>query len=75
MPEGALCEPSGCPTLTACCLTDGTCTLLYRLQCAERDGTYLGEGIECTPTTCAPASMPEPGIREETWGQVKSRFE
>lgn len=60
----ALCRPSGdwvmrvswtpqqCEIPGACCLPNGTCQVLANSSCAAQGGTFQGEGIQCTGSTC-----------------------
>jgi len=67
------CNPNLCPPppLTgACCFLDGTCQMLTRVQCTAAGGSYLGDGIQCTPTNPCPSTPTE----KTTWGRIKSHY-
>jgi len=36
----------------ACCLTDGSCSVLTAAQCANAGGSYSGDGTVCSPNPC-----------------------
>ena len=64
------CDPNPCPVPTgACCLPDGRCFATpcppppvpdilcpntTAAACAEVGGTYMGDGVTCDPSPCAP---------------------
>ncbi len=48
---GALQLPLGPPT-GACCFPDGDCQVIGQTDCTNSGGTYMGDGIACTPTLC-----------------------
>ena len=59
MGDGSICDVSGTGffsgSSSACCLGDGTCTVLTPGQCAEAGGTLAGDKTPCFALTC-----PEP---------------
>jgi hypothetical protein len=50
----------------ACCLPDGTCSLITQGECQAAGGTPLGVGTNCSPDPCGAT-----GTRRTTWGGVK----
>ncbi|MCA9759341.1 MAG: hypothetical protein KDA27_26345 [Candidatus Eisenbacteria bacterium] len=44
-------EPIG-DGVGACCDGVGNCSISSPGECAERDGTYMGHGTDCEPSTC-----------------------
>lgn len=60
----ALCRPSGdwvmrvtwtpqqCELPGACCLPNGTCQSLTNSACVSQGGSFAGEGVICTGSTC-----------------------
>ncbi|MEZ4650727.1 MAG: hypothetical protein R3E97_18485 [Candidatus Eisenbacteria bacterium] len=36
----------------ACCLVDGSCSILTETECTESGGTYQGQGVLCDPNPC-----------------------
>jgi hypothetical protein len=54
------------PTIQACCLPDGTCSMQFPGECTLVGGSPAGEGTTCSPSPCA-ATAAHP----RTWGAVK----
>jgi hypothetical protein len=48
-PCGANPLPAG-----ACCMPDGSCWEIDEEFCLHEGGTYMGEGLPCTPNPCPP---------------------
>jgi hypothetical protein len=40
----------------ACCLPDGSCIVINALICGEMGGEYQGDGTDCDPNPCQPAT-------------------
>lgn len=68
--EGVFCTSNLCrrdaPT-GACCLPDGTCTIMTRKSCVPQNGKYQGDASVCAPDPCAPAGGGDapPGSKEK----------
>jgi hypothetical protein len=60
------CSP---PATGACCLADGSCSVLEGQQCVDEHGTYKGDGTTCTPNPCQPTPT-----RATTWGRIRAGF-
>lgn len=52
----------------ACCLPDGSCTVLTREDCAAAGGTWF-DGLTCNEVECEPVA-----VEETTWGRIKSTY-
>jgi hypothetical protein len=52
----------------ACCLPDGSCTLMTREDCAAAGGTYY-DGLACNQVECEPTA-----VHPSTWGKVKATY-
>jgi len=52
---GTISVSAQCLDAGACCLGDGTCTLLGPGDCGAVGGTFLGIGLSCNPSPCTPA--------------------
>ena len=61
-------EPS-VPTLQACCMSDGTCSMQYPGECQLAGGSPGGAGSTCASGTCGPTVT-----HARTWGAVKSIY-
>ncbi len=48
-----------CPLPTGACCVGTMCTDENSPDCANMGGTYQGDGVACTPTTCAPPANDE----------------
>ncbi|MHC5005693.1 MAG: hypothetical protein ACYTJ0_21560, partial [Planctomycetota bacterium] len=47
------CEPNPCPQPKgACCLEDGTCSVITQAACTELGGTFQGAFSNCDPNPC-----------------------
>ncbi len=57
------------PTLQACCLPNGTCSMQFPGECALLGGTSAGPGTSCTPGTCKVTAT-----HPRTWGALKSVY-
>jgi hypothetical protein len=57
------------PTVQACCLPDGTCSMQYPGECQLLGGAPAGTG-----TTCAGQPCGKTPARHGTWGSVKSSY-
>ena len=57
------------PTLQACCLQDGSCSLQFPGECTLLKGTPAGPGTTCTPSPCGVTP-----VRPGTWGGLKIRY-
>lgn len=57
------------PTLQACCLPGGTCSMQFPGECTLLGGTPAGPGTSCTPGPCGVTNA-----RPSTWGALKSRY-
>ena len=44
--------PQQCELPGACCLPNGTCQVLANSSCVAQGGTFQGEGVQCTGSTC-----------------------
>jgi len=56
-------------TVGACCL-GAECQLVTDAECVGLGGRFLGNGTDCAPELCVPATPAE----TPTWGRVKSLF-
>ena len=54
------------PTLQACCLPDGSCSMQFPGECTLLGGTPAGPGTNCTPSSCSPTRT-----LSRSWGAVK----
>ena len=54
------------PTVQACCLPDGTCSMQFPGECTLLGGTPGGPGTNCTPSPCKPTPT-----QKKSWGAVK----
>ena len=61
-------EPS-LPTVQACCLPDGSCSMQYPGECSLLKGTPGGAGSTCSPAPCGPTRA-----RTQTWGSLKAIY-
>jgi hypothetical protein len=57
------------PSEEACCMSDGSCALLFPGECTLLGGTPAGPGTACTPDPCVPTPA-----RVRTWGAVKTIY-
>lgn len=57
------------PTLQACCLADGTCSMQFPGECTLLGGSPGGDGTSCSPSPCG-ATL----TRARTWGAVKTIY-
>lgn len=57
------------PTVQACCLPDGTCSMQFPGECTLLGGTPGGPGTDCTSGPCDATKT-----RRSTWGEVKSIY-
>jgi hypothetical protein len=53
----------------ACCLANGTCTLLTPGECQLAGGSPLGAGTTCDPNPCGATAA-----RRGTWGALKTVY-
>ena len=53
----------------ACCLSDGSCTLLNPGECQALGGSPEGPGTSCTPSPCVITPS-----KKSTWGEVKNLY-
>ncbi len=53
----------------ACCLPNGSCSVLTQEECGGQGGRYQGAGSTCTPNPCQPTPT-----RATTWGRIKTGF-
>lgn len=53
----------------ACCLVDGSCTVINEKQCGSQGGAYQGNGTACEPNPCEPTA-----VERTTWGRVRASF-
>jgi hypothetical protein len=44
--------PNCTPGVGACCLPNGTCSVLAVADCGNQGGQYLGDGVSCTGANC-----------------------
>ena len=47
------CTGANCPSLGACCFTNGTCMDLNAQDCATSGGCYQGSGTDCMTADCS----------------------
>ncbi|MCP3905828.1 MAG: hypothetical protein GY715_19560 [Planctomycetes bacterium] len=52
--SGTISVSAQCLDAGACCMSDGTCELLGPGDCGTVGGTFLGIGLSCNPSPCAP---------------------
>lgn len=52
----------------ACCLPDGSCTLLTRMDCLDAGGTYF-DGLRCNEVECEAVA-----VEETTWGRIRTSY-
>lgn len=57
------------PTVQACCLPDGSCSMQFPGECVLLNGTPLGPGTDCASGPCGPTAT-----RRSTWGRLKSIY-
>ena len=69
---------NGCPAegpLGACCYGSLECAVLTEEECGDLPDDYLWiEGEVCDPNPCPTSDVPEPTIRETTWGSIKAVY-
>jgi PKD repeat protein len=65
-------EPAAAGGTGACCFGGDDCEQLAAEDCAERGGTYHGDGTSCDPPLCAVALTPVIGVAPEalSFGQL-----
>ncbi len=57
------------PSEEACCMPDGTCSMLFPGECTLVGGTPAGPGTSCTPDPCQPTKAPL-----KSWGSLKTIY-
>lgn len=57
------------PTVQACCLPDGSCSMQFPGECTLLGGTPAGPGTSCTPSPCGATPT-----RKKTWGALKQVY-
>jgi hypothetical protein len=57
------------PTIQACCMPDGTCSMQYPGECTLAGGAPGGTGTTCSPSPCGATAA-----RPHTWGAVKTIY-
>jgi len=57
------------PTVQACCMADGSCSMQFPGECTLAGGTPLGPGTSCASSPCGPTAA-----QRKSWGEVKSLY-
>ncbi len=57
------------PTIQACCMPDGTCSMQFPGECTLVGGAPAGAGTSCTPSPCGATAT-----RTRTWGAIKTIY-
>jgi hypothetical protein len=57
------------PTVQACCLPDGSCSMQFPGECLLLGGTPAGAGTTCSPSPCNPTA-----VHRKTWGALKGIY-
>jgi len=57
------------PTVQACCMADGSCSMQLPGECTLAGGTPLGAGTSCATSPCGPTPA-----QRKSWGEVKSLY-
>jgi hypothetical protein len=66
---GALGQGCGSLPSGACCLADGSCTVVDQRACEDQDGAYQGDDSTCEPDPCEPTA-----VEGTTWGRIRASF-
>ncbi|MBS0198754.1 MAG: multicopper oxidase family protein [Planctomycetes bacterium] len=59
----------------ACCMHDGSCTIMTSAECAAAGGMYAGDNTQCAPGVCTPIltpfvdPLPLPSVAQPVSGQ------
>jgi len=57
------------PTIQACCMADGTCSMQFPGECTLAGGAPGGTGTSCSPSPCGATVA-----RSRTWGAIKTIY-
>lgn len=57
------------PTIQACCMPDGTCSMQFPGECTLVGGSPGGNGSSCSPNPCGVTAT-----RPRTWGALKTIY-